>query len=103
METVYLGLGGNLLTPYTNIKKALSLLEDAENIWINKISSFYQTSPVSPKKQEDYLNLVCSVETTLSPLALLEKLEEIEKTLGKIAKGKNDPRIIDIDILFFGE
>lgn len=103
METVYLGMGGNLQNPYASIKKALRLIEDIENVSLVNTSSFYQTSPVSKIEQEDYLNAVCSIKTTLTPFQLLEKLKEIERVIGKTPKGKEEPRIIDIDILFFGK
>lgn len=102
MKTVYLGLGGNLLTPYLSIKKALQLLENSDNISVSKKSSFYLTSPVSEKKQEDYINMVCCIKTTLTPIDLLKRIEKIEIILGKKPKAKDDPRIIDIDILFYG-
>ena len=102
MENVFLGLGANLGNSYKNILKALELIGSMENVKGVRSSSFYKTSPVSSIKQKDYLNLVCQIKTDLEPKKLLTKLQKIEVTLGKTIKGKEEPRLIDIDILFFG-
>lgn len=102
MENVFLGLGANLGNPYNNILRALELIGSIKNVKGIKSSSFYKTSPVSCIKQEDYLNLVCHIQTDLEPTSLLEELKKIETDIGKIPKKKDEPRLIDIDILFFG-
>jgi 2-amino-4-hydroxy-6-hydroxymethyldihydropteridine diphosphokinase len=68
-----------------------------------RVSSFYDTTPVSPIPQPNFLNCTCAFETRLSPETLLGALQEIETKLGKRPKKKNEPRPIDIDILLFGE
>lgn len=65
-------------------------------------SNFYQTTPVSSIPQNDYLNAVCTFKSSRNPKDLFDELEKIERMLGKSPKPKNEPRIIDLDLLFFG-
>ncbi|MFA6305275.1 MAG: 2-amino-4-hydroxy-6-hydroxymethyldihydropteridine diphosphokinase [Candidatus Gracilibacteria bacterium] len=95
----YLSLGSNLGNREFFLKKAISEIKKTAKI--KKKSKIYETSPVGYKKQEDFLNMVIGIETTLSPQKLLKKLQEIEKKLGRERKTKNGPRTIDIDILTY--
>lgn len=101
-EIVYLSLGSNLGDSKDILQKACRSINLIPNTTEVKFSSIYLTSPVSPLPQSDYLNLTCSLITTLDPFTLFMYLERIEKTLGKIPKPKDAPRKIDIDILYFG-
>lgn len=102
MNKVFLGLGANLGSPYNTLKKAIELIKNINGINFQAASSFYTTSPVSNIPQGDFLNLVCKIETELDIEKLFLIIENIEIYLGKKVKGKQEPRIIDIDILFFG-
>lgn len=102
MTTVFLGFGGNIGDTLCIFETALALLAQIEGVNHLKASRTYTTSPVSTIDQRDYLNLVCSLTTSLSAVKLFEKIQEIEMQLGKIPKPKNMPRIIDIDLLFYG-
>ena len=101
MSLAYLSLGGN-------IGDRLSYLECAEErLRLNagnvlKASSYYITSPWGYACQDDFLNKVLQIETTLDPLALLMCILEIEEQLDRSRTGsKYEARTIDIDILFF--
>ncbi|MEC7840109.1 MAG: 2-amino-4-hydroxy-6-hydroxymethyldihydropteridine diphosphokinase [Chlamydiota bacterium] len=102
-EKIYLGLGGNLGNPIATLKKASLLISQIPEIDNFECSRLYRTSPVSDIPQEDFINGVCSFNTTLQPELLFEKLCEIELKLGKEQKEKNAPRVVDIDILLYGE
>lgn len=65
-------------------------------------SLVYETEPVGGRKQRPYLNAVVEVETSLSPHDLMQRLLAIEKRLGRVRKKKNAPRVIDLDLLFYG-
>lgn len=95
------GIGANLGTPFNTVKQALLALEDLGESF--RASSLYQTPPVSPYPQPDYINAVCLFETDLPLTPLFEKLQAIEKWLGKVKKGKEMARFIDLDLLFYGE
>lgn len=101
-ELVYLGLGSNLGNSKDILQKACKSIELIPKTTRVHFSSLYITSPISSIPQRDYLNLTCSLLTTLDPYILFRYLEEIERRLGKMAKPKEAPRKIDIDILYFG-
>ena len=96
---VYVGLGGNIGDSVSTLKKAIEKMACFDGL---KCSRFYRTTPVSPISQDDYVNAVCCFTTTLSPKKLLNELQKIEKYLGKTPKVKQAPRVIDLDILFYG-
>ncbi len=103
METVFLGLGSNLGDRKRNIKEAIQYLNQHELIKIKKISTFLETKAITVTKQPDFINAVVSIETLLDPEDLLEFTESIEKKMGRKSKGTYSPRIIDIDILLYGQ
>lgn len=102
-ELVYLGLGSNIGDSKNTLEKACQNIKSIPNTSAHQFSSIYLTSAVSSIPQRDYLNLTCSLITTLDPLTLFMYLEQIERLLGKIPKSKDAPRKIDIDILYFGD
>ncbi len=95
----YLSLGSNIENRESFLKKAIFQIKKIAKI-IQK-SKIYETSPVGYKNQGDFLNMAIKIETSLSPQKLLDKLQEIEKKLGKEKIIKNGPRTIDIDILIY--
>jgi 2-amino-4-hydroxy-6-hydroxymethyldihydropteridine diphosphokinase len=101
MNTVYLGLGSNLGQRDQNISNALELLAAHDSISVIKFSSNHETLAVSSYQQPKFLNSAAEISTLLTPFELLEVTEGIEKQLGRTTKGLGDPRIIDIDILFY--
>lgn len=103
MKTVYLSLGGNEGNRFAVMQQALAAIRAIPGIRNFTASSLYETSPVSDIPQGDYLNAVCRMDTDLEAKPLLNHLQAIEKSLGKIPKPKNAARIIDIDMIFFGE
>jgi len=101
-ETVYLGIGSNLGNREENLRMALGLISD--RMKIDKASPIYETEPVSTISQPRYLNMVVKTHTSLSPLGLLITVKSIENKLGRVPDLRpNAPRIIDIDILIFGD
>jgi 2-amino-4-hydroxy-6-hydroxymethyldihydropteridine diphosphokinase len=70
---------------------------------LKSISSFYATSPVSEIKQDDFINCAILVNWEGTPKELLEFLANIENSMGRTREIKDGPRIIDIDILLFGD
>ncbi len=96
---VYLGLGSNLGNRQGNLDMALGLL--AQRLRVGKISSVYETEPVGNINQPHFLNLACQAYTRLAPTELLTLAKGIENKLGRISSKPNNPRPIDIDILFY--
>ncbi len=101
MSVVYLGLGSNIGDKEAHINAVLHLL--SEKYKIKKKSHLYNTEPVGYPNQEWFLNCVVEIETDVDPKHLLSSLQSMERTLGRVKTVKNGPRIIDIDILFFGD
>jgi 2-amino-4-hydroxy-6-hydroxymethyldihydropteridine diphosphokinase len=98
----YIGVGSNLGSAITNCRQAIALLTDHPKIKVISRSSFYETEPVGPQDQNWFVNAVVEVETSLEPLALLDALLAIEVEMGRISDEKWGPRIIDLDILLYG-
>lgn len=81
---------------------ALELLR-GRGITIKKISSFYETEPWGVKEQPKFINLAIEAETDFSPDELLFILKDIENRIGRTKTLRWGPRIIDLDILFYGD
>jgi len=100
----WLGLGSNLQHPAEQLNEALGRLAAADEVEILKTSSFYKTPPWGDEQQEDFINAVVQIETSLQPLALLHVLQSTENAMGRQRSGRRwGPRLIDIDLLLFGD
>ena len=102
MKIAYIGLGSNMHSPIKQIKSAIKLIEEIASTEITDVSSLYKSKPVGPQDQDDYINAVVKIETELMPYELLECMQEIEKQHGRIRGERWGPRVIDLDILMFG-
>ena len=101
----YIGFGANLGDPIQQILNARRLLALQDGVFNLVNSSLYLTTPVGYEDQDDFVNCVSSVETDLSAQGLLEVLQSIENSLGRQrdAGNQNAPRLIDLDLLLFGD
>ncbi len=97
-----MGLGSNLGPREENIRQALLRISRLDFTSVGKVSSFYY-NPARYNAGPDFVNAVAEVYTLLDPLALLRRLEGIERAMGRKEKGNNAPRTIDIDILFYDD
>ena len=102
-NTVYIGLGGNLSDPVEQLKTALQSISKLPNTVFEKSSSFYASKPLGPQDQPDFVNAVCQVTTELSAQQLLAALQKIEQEQGRVKKRHWGERLIDLDILLYGE
>lgn len=98
---VYLGLGSNLGDRRRNLVGALRRL--APHARVEAVSSLYETDPVGPQDQPPFYNAVCRATTGLSPQALLRRLQAIEQELGRTPGPRWGPRVIDLDLLLYGD
>jgi len=85
---------------HRNIENAIARLSEKSTIL--KCSSIYETEPVGIPDQNWFLNCVSEIETNLTSKELIDFLQSIEKRMKRIRTVQNGPRIIDLDILFFG-
>lgn len=101
---VYLSLGSNLGDRELFLQAALQRLESKAGS-ITNISSYYETEPWGFESNTQFLNICVSLKTQLTPFQLLERINLIEKELGRNQKSdvKYASRVIDIDILTFGD
>lgn len=101
MKTVYIALGSNLNQPKTQLNVALKALDALPNSQVNAVSSFYQSKPLGPQDQPDYVNAVACLHTELEPLTLLDALQQIEKEQGRVRQRRWGERTLDLDILLY--
>ncbi len=100
MNTVYLSIGTNMGNRSANLELVHSLISRNLGI-VYKESSIYETEPWEVADQQNYYNQVLCVKTALEPALLLQKCQVIEQKMGRVRLQKWEPRVIDIDILFF--
>jgi 2-amino-4-hydroxy-6-hydroxymethyldihydropteridine diphosphokinase len=100
-EEVYLLLGSNEGDRSRNLSKAIELISHSAGKLL-KVSSIYETAAWGKTDQAAFLNQAICISSTLPPLEVLNHLKAIEKEVGRISTEKWGPRIIDIDILFYG-
>lgn len=101
--TAYLGLGSNIGDRISNIKDAIGRLIELDGTYVMSVSSLYETKPVGYIDQPDFINCVVKIETEYDPYQLLEAIQNIEKNMGRTRNIRWGPRIIDIDILLYGD
>ena len=102
--TAFIALGANLGDREQNIRAALERLGAAGDVVIRRVSSFLENPAVGgPPGSPPFLNAVAEIETTLSPRELLNRLLEVERTLGRRRDIKWAPRQIDLDLLLYGD
>src|ERR1041385_5920587 len=99
---VYLSLGSNLGDRAANLRSALLQLPAAKTS-VSKVSSFYETEPVDVRDQPWFLNCVVEGRTELEPPELLRAVRAIEAQLGSRKEFAKGPRLLDIDILLYGD
>lgn len=101
MTVVYLALGSNLGDRAANLEAAVSALPP--DVTVTSRSPVYETEPEYVTDQPAFLNMVLCGETRLEPEHLLRRLKEIERDLGRVRSLRYGPRLIDLDIIFFGD
>ena len=99
---IYLGLGSNLGDRLANLSRAVDALEE-RGVHLKRSSRVYETEPVGGPVQPPYLNAVVEVVTDLEPLELLGAALDSELELGRVRSERWGPRIIDIDLLTYGD
>lgn len=98
----YLSLGSNMGDREGYLEKALEFLDRNPGITVLKVSSFYETEPWGGVDQDSFFNLAVEIETTLDPFDLLKECQTVENSLGRRRLVRWGPRVIDIDILLYG-
>ncbi len=101
---VFISLGSNQGDRDLNLLRSLAEIGKLPSTRITALSSFYDTDPVGLVEQENFLNAVLKLETSLTPRGLLAELQRIETAVfRRIRTVRWGPRPIDLDILFYGD
>jgi len=99
----YIGIGSNVGDSLKNCQDAVENISRTTGIDLKTVSSFYKTEPVGIETQGFFINAVVEIKTAFSPQSLLQILQNIEKIMGREREVKGGPRIIDLDLLFYGQ
>ena len=102
MERIYIGMGSNLAAPQQQLRNAIEALAQLPNTTLVGVSAFYQSDSLLPG-QPRYTNAVAELDSTLTPLDLLDALQAIENDQGRERLERWGPRTLDLDILLFGD
>lgn len=103
MHRVGFSFGSNVGDRSSQIRAAIAFLEAEEEIEIEKISSFYETTPWGKTDQDRFVNACAVGQTSLTPHEVLRACKVIEVQLGRTQGERWGPRLIDIDLLYLGE
>ncbi len=107
MADVYIGLGSNLEDhgdpPQTQLDRAIESISQHPDIHLKAVSPRYQTKAIGPGNQPDYINAVARINTALSPLDLLDCLQQIEHQQGRVRTIRWGARTLDLDILLYND
>jgi 2-amino-4-hydroxy-6-hydroxymethyldihydropteridine diphosphokinase len=99
----YIGIGGNIGDPSAQCREAIRKLDETDGIKVLRTSSFYRTEPIGVVDQDWFINAVSEIRTMVAPRQLLTVLKDIEKWIGRKEGPRWGPRVIDLDILLYGQ
>ncbi len=102
-EMAFIGLGSNMGDPAENLRSAIKRINCSPDINVISNSSLYRSSPVGIIDQPDFVNAVCKVSSSIGPESLLKLLLSIEVEFGRVRSVRNGPRVLDLDVLLFGD
>ena len=100
MTVTYIGLGSNLGDSRQILAEAVQKLATLGAV---KTSRLYQSPPMGPQDQPNYLNAAVQLVTDLEPLALLDELQRFEQESGRVRLRRWGERTLDLDLLMYGE
>lgn len=103
MALVYIGLGSNLEHPAAHVLDALTRLASLQQCRLTAVSNTYRSVAVGPGEQPDYVNAAARLETSLTPIELLDALQTIEAAHGRVRDIRWGPRTLDLDMLLFDQ
>ncbi len=106
MARVFIGIGTNLGDRKAHLERARRCLGEIPDTRLVAFSDAYETAPVGPVDQDDFLNAAAELDTQLAPVDLLAALRQIEQNAGRTAEARQvkwGPRTLDLDILLYGD
>lgn len=103
MAEAALGLGSNLGDRQAHLSGAVRTLEGMEEVSVSAVSSLWETPPWGIEDQPHFLNACVLIETSLSPMAVLDACLAIERDHGRERALRWGPRTLDMDVLYYDE
>lgn len=98
----YIGIGSNLGNSVEQVTKAIDAMNELDNVDVTNRSALYSSDPIGYSDQPNFVNAVCKISTSLQPLDILQKLQQIEVAFGRVrTKLLNRPRTLDLDLLLY--
>ena len=94
-------MGSNLGDRWVNMRRAVQLLGNTEEVEVRRVAPLYRTAPLGIKDQPEFFNSVVEIKTTLEPRELLARLLAVEAALGRIRGERWGPRVVDLDLLLY--
>lgn len=101
--TAYIGIGSNLGDKVSNCRYAINRINELPSCQVTRCSAIFKTEPDGVTGQDWYANCVAEVQVTQIPSHLLKGLMGIESDMGRVREKRWEARIIDLDILLFGQ
>lgn len=99
----YISIGSNIGDLLNNCCQAIEALQSDPYIHVIERSPFYRTAPVDFREQDWFLNAAVKLQTAVRPIQLLKRMQALQRELGRKADTvRFGPRIIDMDIIFYG-
>jgi 2-amino-4-hydroxy-6-hydroxymethyldihydropteridine diphosphokinase len=99
----YIGIGSNIGDKISNCRCAVEEMGQLSGCEVTACSSLFKTEPEGVTQQDWFMNCVSQLTTTLSPFQLIQALLSIEHAMGRRRRRRWETRIIDLDILLFGQ
>lgn len=100
----FIGIGSNQAQPIEQAKQAIKALSAISETTLVSCSSLYCSAPMGPQDQPDYINAVAKLDTSLSAIELLDALQTIEQSQGRVRKESRwGPRTLDLDIILYAD
>ena len=103
-QIAYIALGSNLGDRTANLTAAVNALRNTPHVKVIRESTLLENPAIGgPGDSPPFLNAVAEIHTALPPIQLLHRLFEIEKELGRVRRAKWEPRVIDLDLILYGD
>lgn len=103
MTTAHIALGSNKGDRIANLSVAIDALSELPETHVDRASHIYESEPAYVTDQPAFANAVAVLETSLTSEALLGHLLAIEDEMGRVRETDKGPRVIDLDLLLFGD
>ena len=103
MKRSLVAIGGNVGSVSLTFQEAIRLLRETDEVSVIAVSEFHRSRPMGVHAGEEFLNAAVLIETNLKPLELLDRLQQIENSQGRVREQHWGPRTLDLDLICYGD